>query len=123
MKHVTVWYDGSCPLCAREIAVMKRLNRRGAVDFVNVGDQESASCPIDRRALLERLHAREGEGPILSGAPAFAAMWRALPLLRPLGLAARSPFVLRVLEALYLRFLRLRPPSMALLKARAITPG
>ena len=28
---------------------------------------------------------------MLSGAAAFAAMWRAIPLLRPLGLAARSP--------------------------------
>ena len=46
---------------------------------------------------------------MLSGAAAFAAMWRVLPLLRPLGLAARNPLVLRVLEKLYVRFLRFRP--------------
>jgi hypothetical protein len=44
-----------------------------------------------------------------SGAAAFAAMWRAIPLLRPLGLAARWRPVLWVLEAAYLRFLRVRP--------------
>ena len=51
----------------------------------------------------------EEEGVVHSGAAAFAAMWRAIPLLRPLGLAARSPLVLRVLEAAYLRFLKVRP--------------
>jgi hypothetical protein len=36
-------------------------------------------------------------------------MWRAIPLLRPLGLAARNPLMLRLLEAAYLRFLKVRP--------------
>jgi hypothetical protein len=36
-------------------------------------------------------------------------MWRAIPVLRPLGLLARSPLVLGVLERLYLAFLRVRP--------------
>jgi predicted DCC family thiol-disulfide oxidoreductase YuxK len=113
MAIVTVWFDGSCPLCSREIATMRRLDRRGHVVFVDVSDG-AAGCPIDRQALLERFHARENDGPIVSGAAAFAAMWRAIPLLRPLGLAARSPAVLRVLERLYLAFLRRRPVSPAL---------
>jgi hypothetical protein len=36
-------------------------------------------------------------------------MWRAIPVLRPLGLAARIPAIERGLEAAYLVFLRLRP--------------
>jgi hypothetical protein len=43
-------------------------------------------------------------------------MWRAIPLLRPLGLAARNKRVLRLLERLYVGFLRVRPAS-ALLRA------
>jgi hypothetical protein len=46
---------------------------------------------------------------MLSGAAAFAAMWRAIPLLRPVGLAARSPLVLALLERTYRVFLRIRP--------------
>ena len=34
-KYVTVWYDSQCPLCAREIALMRRLDRRGAIEFVD----------------------------------------------------------------------------------------
>ncbi|PAX07685.1 thiol-disulfide oxidoreductase DCC family protein [Sphingomonas lenta] len=106
MEQVTVWYDGACPLCTREIALMRRLDRRGRIGFIDLSD--GAACPIDRAAMLERLHAREGDR-MLSGAAAFAAMWRAIPLLRPLGLLARNPRALRVLDRAYLRFLRVRP--------------
>jgi predicted DCC family thiol-disulfide oxidoreductase YuxK len=106
--QVKVWYDGACPLCLREIALMRRLDSRGAIDFVDVAAGSDPSCPIDRAELLARFHAEE-DGKVLSGAAAFAAMWRAIPLLRPLGLAARNAAVLRGLEAAYLRFLKIRP--------------
>jgi len=107
MSTLEVWFDGDCPLCRREIAVMRRLDRRGAITFIDVADGKGA-CPIDRQALLARFHARE-DGALLSGAAAFAAMWRAIPLLRPLGLLAQNPLVLRGLERLYLAFLQVRP--------------
>ena len=108
MTKLIVWHDGGCPLCRREIALMRRLDRRGKIDFVDVMQLPAASCPIDRAEMLARFHASEN-GQLLSGAAAFAAMWRAIPLLRPLGLAARSPWLLATLERLYLHFLRLRP--------------
>ena len=107
MSEVLVWFDGGCPLCRREIALMRRLDRRRAITFLDVTRDDTA-CPIDRAALLARFHARE-DGRTLSGAAAFAAMWRAIPWLRPLGLAARNPRVLAALESLYCRFLKLRP--------------
>lgn len=112
MTKVTVWFDGSCPVCRREVSLLRRLDRDTAIDFIDVGSGDGA-CPIDRADLLNRFHAREMGGPMLSGAAAFAAMWRALPLLRPLGLMARSPLVLTVLERLYRLFLRLRPSTPA----------
>lgn len=105
---VRVWYDGACPLCLREIALMRRLDRRGAIRFFDVAAASDPSCPVDRAALLARFHAEE-DGVVHEGAAAFAAMWRAIPLLRPLGLAARNPLALRLLEALYIRFLKVRP--------------
>ena len=105
---VKVWYDGACPLCIREIALMRRLDKRGAITFLDVAEGADPSCPIDRATLLARFHAEEN-GAVLSGAAAFASMWRAIPLLRPLGLAARSPLILKVLEAAYVQFLKVRP--------------
>lgn len=76
---------------------MRRFDRRGAIQFVDLTSAKDKACPIDRGALLERFHASE-DGVLLSGASAFAAMWRAIPMLRPLGLSARVPLVLAILE-------------------------
>jgi predicted DCC family thiol-disulfide oxidoreductase YuxK len=111
---LTVWYDGACPLCTREIALMRRLDRARRIEFVDVASPLQA-CPVDRRLLLERFHAREGD-ELLSGAAAFAAMWRAIPLLRPLGQLARLPGMLWLLEQAYRGFLRLRPALRRLLR-------
>ncbi len=114
MAKVIVWYDGGCPLCIREIAVMRRLDQRRAIDFVDVAPADSV-CPLDRQLMLARFHASE-DGVILSGAAAFAAMWRAIPLLKPLGYAARNPAILRLLERLYTQFLKFRPRLQRLLQ-------
>lgn len=111
---LTVWYDGACPLCTREIALMRRLDRARRIEFVDVSE-DAAACPRDRTLLLARLHARE-DGVLLDGAAAFAAMWRAIPLLRPLGLLARIPVVLSALEWAYVRFLRVRPALQRMMR-------
>jgi predicted DCC family thiol-disulfide oxidoreductase YuxK len=121
MSQLQVWYDGACPLCQREIALMRRLDRRGAIAFIDVASPE-ATCPLDRTALLARFHARE-DGQMLSGAAAFAAMWRAIPVLRPLGLAARSPGVLWLLERVYRGFLRGRPALQRWVRRHLPSPG
>ncbi len=87
---------------------MRGLDRRSRIDFVDVADPAAPACPVDRAELLARFHARE-DGVIYSGAAAFAAMWRAIPLLRPFGLLARAPFILWLLERAYRLFLRARP--------------
>lgn len=75
MSELVVWYDGSCPLCCREIELMRRLDRNGSIRFVDAATEKLASCPVDRANLLARFHARE-DGVMLSGAAAFAALCR-----------------------------------------------
>ena len=87
---------------------MKRLDKARAITFIDVSENADPSCPIDQRELLARFHAEE-EGVVLSGAAAVAAMWRAIPRLRPLGRLARNEWVLAALERLYLLFLKARP--------------
>lgn len=114
MSKLTVWYDGQCPLCIREIALMRRLDKREAIEFIDVAE-ESNACPLDRDLVLSRFHAKEN-GEILSGASAFAAMWRAIPLLRPVGLAAKNGAILAILEDLYRAFLVVRPKLQGLVR-------
>ena len=105
--EVTVWFDSDCPMCIREINLMRQLDRRSAIEFVEI--QSATGCPISTDELMKRFHAQERGQPIVSGAAAFAAMWRAIPALRPLGLAARFKPLLWLLERLYRGFLVIRP--------------
>ena len=111
---VKVWFDSAWPLCAKEIKIMRKLDWFNKVDFVDV--LSTRDCPIQRETLLERFHAQRFGGPLLSGAAAFALLWRSLPLLRPLGELARIPFVLNALERLYLKFLLIRPRLQSILE-------
>ncbi len=107
IPYVKVWYDSECPLCLREVSLMRRLDKRGAIEFIDASTAQG--CPVDRRDLLKRFHAQERGKPAVSGAAAFAARWRAIPGLRPLGLIARFRPVLWLLEAAYRGFLLIRP--------------
>ncbi len=107
-RALTIWYDGACPLCIREIALMQRLDRHKRIAFIDVANGD-APCPLDRQLMLARFHATTAAGETLSGAAAFAAMWREIPILRPLGLVARNRLVLALLERAYLQFLKIRP--------------
>ncbi|MDO1584750.1 thiol-disulfide oxidoreductase DCC family protein [Rhizobium oryzicola] len=109
--RVTVWYDSQCPLCAREIAWLRRLDRHSAIHFIDACDPK-AGCPIDRQEILSRFHAMEN-GRLISGAAAFAAMWRTIPSLKVLGMLAGWPPLTPIFEAAYLAFLRIRPRLQA----------
>jgi predicted DCC family thiol-disulfide oxidoreductase YuxK len=116
-SRVTVWYDGACPLCVAEISLIKRLDqKRGRIALVDLSGD--GSCPLDRDAMLARFHAQESGGPIVSGAAAFATMWRHVTPFQPLGYLALFPPVLWALEGAYRFFLRVRPRLQAFVRAR-----
>ena len=120
MTQMTVWYDGGRPVFRREIGMMQRLDGNCAINFVDATFSLSF-CPTDRVNLLERVHAQENS-VILAGAAAFPPMWRAIPILRPLGLAARVPWVLAVLERGYRLFLQVRPQLQRFYATRRVKP-
>ncbi len=107
-----VYYDGGCPVCAREIAVYQRLSE-GQADrpaFENVA-ADAAALPegLSREEALARFHVRLRSGEVTSGAAAFIALWRATPRLRVLGRLASLPPIPALLELAYSGFLKVRP--------------
>jgi DCC1-like thiol-disulfide oxidoreductase len=93
---------------------MRRLDWRKRIDFIDAADPD-AVCPLDRAQLLARFHALEN-GIMLSGGGAFAAMWRAVPLLWPLGMIAKLPGAERALNWAYAYFLKARPRLQSFFK-------
>ena len=80
----TVFFDGSCPLCSREIRHYRRLPGAEAIRWVDASRDPTslAAAGLDRETAMRRLHARDGDGEWLIGVDAFLAIWRRLPRYR-----------------------------------------
>lgn len=111
MTELTVYFDGSCPLCAREIAFYRRRRGGDRLDWVDVSELPDGeiAAGLSKSAALARFHVREPDGRIFSGGLAFAHLWSALPALRPVGRLFRIPPLAWFLELGYRLFLSLRP--------------
>lgn len=110
--ELVVYFDGGCPLCAREIAFYRTLDQQKKIQWVDVSN-ENSTCPIglDRETLLKRFHVKElSTGNIRSGASGFARLWCSLPgIWKHLGQFAKLPGVSSVMEFGYLMTLNIRP--------------
>ncbi|MEM1285363.1 MAG: DUF393 domain-containing protein [Pseudomonadota bacterium] len=105
----TVYYDGNCPLCQREIAFYQRRKGQDAVHWHDVSVSEMASSDLDRNDALKRFHIRRPDGSLVSGAQAFAELLKTLPSLRWLGHLLSIPPISWLAELGYRAFLPIRP--------------
>lgn len=107
----TVYYDGSCPLCRREIGYYRA--RPGAEDFdwTDVSGECGGQIAPDlcQTDAMARFHVRDGDGRLLSGAAAFARMWTGIRGFGWLGRVARWAGVRQALEVVYRGSLVVRP--------------
>ena len=118
---LTVMFDGGCPLCRREIGLYQSLPSSQPVQWQDVSGVQTSLSAAEQVRYLKRFHVRLGNGQVLSGAAAFAALWSVLPGWRWLARVAAWPAVMPVLEALYTGFLQLRPRLQSLARAAEIS--
>ncbi len=120
---LTVFYDGSCPLCRREIGWYRRRHALAPIDWLDVSRCPDAVLPAGherqtllarfhvalRQTLLARFHVALPDGRVTSGAAAFLAVWLRYPGLRWGARLASIPPLPWLLERGYRVFLRVRP--------------
>ena len=106
----TIYFDGGCPVCTREIAVYQRQPGAESCTWVDASRcaESEFGADLTRDAALKRLHVRLPDGSLQHGARGFAAMWSALPRMAWLGRIASLAPVAAVLEVAYRGFLWLR---------------
>lgn len=107
----TIYYDGLCPLCSREIDHYR--TRVGAeklsfVDIFSPGFDASAEG-LDPVEIHRSLHVRRSDGSLAKGVDAFVAIWNELPGYRFLSVIAQAPVVRPVMNVAYAGFAILRP--------------
>ena len=106
---LTVMFDGSCPLCRREISVYQSLDPLQTVSWRDVSSDTAGLSPADQSRYMARFHVQLEDGRLVSGAAAFVALWLVMPGWRWLGRVGRLPGVTGALELAYRAFLHLRP--------------
>lgn len=104
---ITVYYDGACPVCRREIGFYQS-RTGGAVTYCDVTAEVCPAPDLSREEALRRFHVRQADGALVSGAAAFLALWRATPGFRLAGRLLSARPVVAVLDVAYSGFLRLR---------------
>ncbi|WP_051710336.1 thiol-disulfide oxidoreductase DCC family protein [Andreprevotia chitinilytica] len=106
---LTVYHDGSCPICNREIAVMKRLNRKQHVMFVDISATGFDPAPTGKTLaeLNAKLHVYGDDGQLHLGLDAMRAIYRTLGL-GPLITLTELPGLRGLLDSAYAHFARRR---------------
>jgi predicted DCC family thiol-disulfide oxidoreductase YuxK len=88
------------------VAHNRRLDKAGRVDWVDIDRDPAALAAqgVDTAAAMRRLHALDEHGQLVSGVPAFLAVWRQLPSYRSLARVVERLRLTALLQWAYTRF-------------------
>ncbi|RUO65126.1 Predicted thiol-disulfide oxidoreductase YuxK, DCC family [Pseudidiomarina planktonica] len=78
MSHqLTIFYDGGCPLCVREMKHLKRLDKKQAMAFENIHEQSFSQRfgNVDVARANAILHGMDANGNMLYGLDVTHAAW------------------------------------------------
>lgn len=105
-NDLAVLYNAECPICRREIEhYAGYAGRTGlAIRFDDLNGAACADWGLDPDEATRRLHVLE-DGRLLSGIPAFLALWRQMPRYRWLARVVGLPGIRQVATLVYDRAL------------------
>jgi len=106
----TVFYDGACPLCRREIDHYRRLRGADSLMWVDITKDQRmlAAHGLEHDAAMARFHVLDASGQWQTGARGFIELWSHLPAYRWLARLLRMLRCENALDWLYTRFARWR---------------
>ena len=103
LSRISVYYDGLCPLCSREIAHYRTQKGQENLYFIDITAPEFKAEVegLDPYQIHKVMHVRNSEGHIKTGLDAFITIWENLPQYFWLGeLAKKSRIIFRLLSKL-----------------------
>jgi predicted DCC family thiol-disulfide oxidoreductase YuxK len=73
---ITIYYDASCPLCTREISILKQFDTANQIALIDCSPIDYSGEGEHARAdMMKLIHAKDANGQWLIGAPVFAAAY------------------------------------------------
>lgn len=113
-----IYFDGSCPLCRREVALYQGLPSKQSLQWVDVSAPTALPCGLTCELAMRRFHVRHADGQLYSGAQAFSVLWRCFAGWRVLGWVTAVPPLSWLAEAAYRLFLPVRPRLQTWLRSQ-----
>lgn len=106
---VQVFFDGECPLCAKEIAMIRWLDRRDRIWLVDIAstDFQASDWGMTQQALMDEIHGRLPGGEPIKGVEVFRRIYAAVGL-KPLVWISRIPGISHGLDWGYKLFAKNR---------------
>ena len=103
---ITVFYDGKCGLCRREIEHYKRIAPEGIFIWQDITTDASMleSLGIAYADGLKLLHAQDAQGKIHIGVDAFILIWHQIPRWKILAKIVGAPIIRPLVNTVYLSF-------------------
>lgn len=107
----TIYFDGLCQLCSREIALFQRRVRDGSLAYVDIADEafRASDHGLDPVQIHRTMHVRLEDGRIVTGLDALIAMWEFVPGFRWLAKLSRFPLIRPLARVGYSVFAYIRP--------------
>jgi predicted DCC family thiol-disulfide oxidoreductase YuxK len=108
---VTVYYDGACHLCSREIDHYRKVDRDGQLRLIDIADPafHAEAVGLDAEQVQKVMHVRLADGTLATGLDAFIAIWKVLPGFGTMARMARMPLIHPLLRGGYRAFAAVRP--------------
>lgn len=106
---IEVFYDGACPLCMREIRLLRGRDHRQRIRFVDIAAVgfDASSVGVTWEALMDRIHGRLPDGTLVEGVEVFRRLYAAVGF-APLVALTRLPGIAQLLEIAYHAFAKNR---------------
>lgn len=107
--QIEVFYDGLCPLCAREINILRWLDRNKKIRFTDIASPEfdPSSLGFDFDTLMARIHGRLPNGTFVEGVEVFRRLYGAVGF-GPVVWVSRWPGISHLLDLAYTLFAKNR---------------
>lgn len=107
--QVQVFYDGACPLCVREIAMLHWLDRKHRIWFTDIASPyfAAASFGTSYDALMAEIRGRLPDGGWIQGVEVFRRLYSAVGF-APLVALTRLPGIRALLDIGYAKFAKNR---------------
>ncbi len=107
--EIELFYDGACPLCSREILLLRRLDRESKIKFTDISLEgfDPKRYGKDLSAFMEIIQCRMVDGRWIEGVEVFRKVYSMVGF-RPFVFFTRIPGISHLLDLMYLAFARNR---------------